>query len=154
MTQPCSYVARVKGFPAHLQATKTVKAKSSYTNSIPETFAQTSRASDPVGPTPTPNTNASMSIQNSFVPMAFTPGYHGPWGCHAFQRRSSLRPLDDHCGVPNCRQLHRPGFQHCELVAFRDWAAHVHEDSWFTVWTSTPDIQGQAPLSLIHYSTL
>ena len=76
------------------------------------------------------------------------------WGCHAFQRRSSIRPLDDHCGVPNCHQLHRPGFQHCELVAFREWAAHVHEDSWFTVWTSTPDIQGQTPLSLIHYSSL
>ena len=76
------------------------------------------------------------------------------WGCHAFQRRSAIRPLDDHCGVPHCKQLHRPGFQHCELAAFREWAKHTHPNAWFTVWTSTPDIQGQTPLSLIPYSCL
>ena len=76
------------------------------------------------------------------------------WGCHAFQRRSAIRPLEDRCGIPNCRQLHRPGFQHCELAAFREWAKHTHHNSWFTVWTSTPDIQGQTPLSLIPYSCL
>ena len=76
------------------------------------------------------------------------------WGCHAFQRRSAIRQLEDHCGIPNCRQLHRPGFQHCELAAFREWAKHSHHNAWFTVWTSTPDIQGQTPLSLIPYSCL
>ena len=76
------------------------------------------------------------------------------WGCHAFQRRNAIRPLEDHCGVPNCKQLHRPGFQHCELVAFREWAKHAHQNSRFTVWNSTPDIQGQTPLSRIPYSCL
>ena len=66
----------------------------------------------------------------------------------------SHSPTQDHCGIPNCRQMHRPGFQHCELAAFREWAKHSHPNAWFTVWTSTPDIQGQTPLSLIPYSCL
>ena len=43
------------------------------------------------------------------------------WGCHAYQGKyGSLR--SDHCQQPACRQLHRPGFLHCELVAYRGWA--------------------------------
>lgn len=46
----------------------------------------------------------------------------------------------DHCHHPTCQHLHRPGFHHCELVAFRGWIIRTDPNMWFTfLWW--PDLE-------------
>ena len=104
----------------------------------------------------------------SFVDPAYRcPGYHpefllqGPdviwtprtWSCRAFQRRTDLAH-QDHCHRPECQQLHRPGWAHSELVAFRSWALSVHRAYWFTIYCCQPNINGKTPLYVTHYQDI
>ena len=104
----------------------------------------------------------------SFTDPAYRcPGYHpefllqGPdviwtprtWSCRAFQRRTDLAH-QDHCHRPECQQLHRPGWAHSELVAFRSWALSVHRAYWFTIYCCQPNINGKTPLYVTHYQDI
>ena len=72
------------------------------------------------------------------------------WACHAFQRRT-----DHHrhgtCQLPGCMQLHRPGWEHTELYAFRLWMRQSNSRLWFSVWHELPNIDGKKPLWTLKY---
>ena len=75
------------------------------------------------------------------------------WCCRAFQRRIDLT-TPDRCHVPGCQQLHRPGWAHCELVAFRAWALRVDRSHWFTIYCRQPNVNGKLPLYIVHYQDI
>ena len=75
------------------------------------------------------------------------------WSCRAFQRRTDLAH-QDHCHRPECQQLHRPGWAHSELVAFRSWALSVNRAYWFTIYCCQPNINGKTPLYVTHYQDI
>ena len=75
------------------------------------------------------------------------------WSCRAFQRRTDLAH-QDHCHRPECQQLHRPGWAHSELVAFRSWALSVHRAYWFAIYCCQPNINGKTPLYVTHYQDI
>ena len=75
------------------------------------------------------------------------------WSCRAFQRRIDLSN-QDHCHRPECQQLHRPGWAHSELVAFRSWALSVNRAYWFTIYCCQPNINGKTPLYVTHYQDI
>ena len=76
------------------------------------------------------------------------------WGCHAFQRKPIRHIGQTVCRIPNCRQLHRRGFHHCEPASFRAWALKAHCNQWFTVWNGDPDLNGKTPLTIIYHQDL
>ncbi len=59
------------------------------------------------------------------------------WGSQAYQRRSDKTFREATCRNANCRQLHRPGFHIVNLP---------HSNTWFSVWTTDPDLNAQTPL--------
>ena len=75
------------------------------------------------------------------------------WSCRAFQRRIDLT-TPNNCHVAGCQQLHRPGWAHCELVAFRGWALHVDRSHWFTIYCRQPNVNGKLPLYIVHYQDI
>ena len=75
------------------------------------------------------------------------------WSCRAFQRRSDLA-TQDHCHVPGCQQLHRPGWAHSEMVAFRSWVLRVNRAHWFTIYCRQPNVNGKSPLYIVHYQDI
>ena len=75
------------------------------------------------------------------------------WSCRAFQRRTDLA-AQDHCHRPGCQQLHRPGWAHSELVAFRSWVLSVNRAYWFTIYCCQPNINGKSPLYVTHYQDI
>ena len=60
-------------------------------------------------------------LQNNI--MLWTPR---TWTCHAYQRRRDVWQKSWTCDIPNCGQLHRQGWEHSEMFAFRSWISSVH----------------------------
>ena len=54
----------------------------------------------------------------------------------------------------NNHQLHRPGWAHSELVAFRSWILYVDRAHWFTIYCRQPNVNGKSPLYIIHYQDI
>ena len=57
------------------------------------------------------------------------------WTCHSYQRQTDLHRYQT-CENVGCRQLHRPGREHSELVAFRMWITSVHPAQWFSIYSA------------------
>ena len=72
------------------------------------------------------------------------------WACHAFQRRTDHHQHGT-CQHPGCMQLHRPGWEHTEIYAFRLWMRQSNSRLWFSVWHELPNIDGKKPLWTLKY---
>lgn len=68
------------------------------------------------------------------------------WTCHAYQRRRDTWNRCWTSDIPNCGQLHRQGWEHSEMFAFRSWIASVQPRFWYSVYCLEPNISGYLPL--------
>ena len=60
------------------------------------------------------------------------------WTCHAYQRRRDLWNRCWNCEMPHCGQLHRQGWEHSEMFAFRAWVASSLRGTTFLVFGLLP----------------
>jgi len=93
--------------------------------------------------------NAIFIIPNSYFVATMSFGHHAP---------GAVVPLNDALTFPqattiamfrivnNIQQVHRPGWKHCELVAFRGWIIANNPDMWFSIYCYQPNVNGQTPL--------